>query len=101
MSTIIEEISSLSFSADIIQRTIELYQDIEGKPLKCGNTDVVDNYWIETHTLGCREAADRPEDEWMDEHLNIFEEYMNDGVSTVVGCPYDGIFITITPQIQD
>ena len=101
MSSIIEEISALNLSESIIERAIEIYSEVEGRPLKCGNSDVVDDYWIESHTLGCREAADRPEEDWMDEHLDIFEEYMNDGKSEVVGCPEYGIFITITPQRKD
>ena len=67
------------------------------KPMVCGTSRVVDGYWIETHTLGCRDAADEPESEWWGSHLKIYDEYSNDGMSTIIGDPSDGKFATLTP----
>lgn len=76
----------------------ELYRKVARNPNLCGDSTVVDGYWIETHTYGCRNAADDPEDEWADRHRTIYQEYRNDGVSTVLGDPDDGVFVTLTPQ---
>ena len=100
MSTIVEEIMMLNQSILIKEKIIELYLKIENKPLLCGDSAFVDNFWIETHTLGCRNAADCPESEWLDEHFEIYDEYANDNISTVIGAPEDGIFITITEQLS-
>jgi 8-oxo-dGTP pyrophosphatase MutT (NUDIX family) len=80
---------------------------------QCGNTWVIDDngnkieasnptapkagWWVETHTIGCRNAADEPEEEWWNSHFSIYEEYSNDGRSTVLGDPDEGRFVTITP----
>ena len=64
----------------------------------CGTSKVVDGWWVETHTIGCRNAADEPEDEWWDSHFRIYDEYMNDGISTVLGEADGGKFATVTPQ---
>jgi hypothetical protein len=56
------------------------------------------DYWIETHTIGCRNAADDPEDEWWKRHYAIYDEYASDGISVILGDPSDGVFVTITPQ---
>jgi hypothetical protein len=82
-------------------------------PEQCGNTWVVDDFgkkleasspmapksgwWVETHTIGCRDAADEAEEEWWDSHYAIYDEYVKDGMSTVLGAPEDGKFVTITP----
>lgn len=63
-----------------------------------GDTDTVDGWFIETHTLGCRNAADDPETEWLDRHWAIYDEYRADPRSVVVGDPDDGgAFVTFTP----
>jgi len=66
-------------------------------PYTIGDSIVIDNHFIETHTLGCRvEAGTGPEDIW-NEHYEIYDEYTNDGMSVVIGDPSEGIFITVTP----
>ena len=62
----------------------------------CGTTRVIDNWFVETHTLGCRNAADTAEEDWWDEHYRIYEDYKKDAVSLVLGDPSDGRFVTIT-----
>lgn len=98
MSVIIEEINTFKIPENTKKRAIELYLKVEGKPQLCGDSDVVDNFWIETHTLGCRNAADCPEEDWIDEHFDIYNEYNSDKISMLAGAPEDGIFISITPQ---
>ncbi len=71
---------------------------LAGDPMRLGDTDLVDGWHIETHTLGCRNHADTPEADWWDEHWAIFDEYDQDGVSVTVGDPADGIFTTLTPR---
>jgi hypothetical protein len=68
-------------------------------PERIGHATVVDGFWIETHTLGCRDAADvvGDENQWED-HYKIYDEYIHDGVSIVAGEPESGVFVTITPQ---
>jgi len=63
----------------------------------CGDTVIVNGWFIETHTLGCRYEAGTPEEDWWDEHYKIFDEYSTDSISVVEGDPTDGIFITFTP----
>lgn len=70
----------------------------EVKPEATGDSTVVDGYWIETHTLGCRNAADEPEETWWDGLYEFYDQYTNDGRSVVLGDPTDGKFVTITPQ---
>ena len=54
-------------------------------------------WWVETHTIGCRNAADEDEEDWWDSHFTIYDEYAADGMSTLVGDPSDGKFVSITP----
>jgi len=68
------------------------------KPEQAGDSKVVDGYWIETHTLGCRNAADEAEETWWDGLFEFYDEYSKDGISTVLGDPGDGKFATVTPQ---
>jgi len=68
------------------------------KPEAVGGSRVVEGWWVETHTLGCRNAADEPEEKWWDSHFAIYDEYMGDGISTVLGEPDTGKFVTMTPQ---
>ena len=70
----------------------------EVSPEACGSSKVVEGWWIETHTLGCRDAADEPRQDWWDSHWKIYDEYSSDGVSVVEGDPSDGKFVTMTPQ---
>ena len=66
-------------------------------PMSLGDSKVVAGFFVETHTLGCRNHADDPEDEWEERHWAIYDEYAADGMSTILGDPADGIFATLTP----
>lgn len=76
----------------------DLWRKVEGHPQRCGDSEVVDGHWLETHTLGCRNSADEPEAGWWDSHYAILDQYRTDGMSLILGDPTDGIFLTITPQ---
>lgn len=75
----------------------KMYANVEGKPNIVGDSDVVEGWWIETHTLGCLNSADESEENWVDSHWKIFDEYTKDGMSYVVPAE-DFIFVTLTPQ---
>lgn len=81
----------------VVRRAIQLYGEVKSRPNRVGDTDVVDGFYIETHTLGCRDAADEPEENWWDSHHAIYDEFTNDGKSIVAGDPGEGVFVTITP----
>lgn len=78
----------------------KMYTDVEGNPNLVGDSDVVQGWWIETHTLGCRNAANEPEENWIDSHFEIFDEYSKDNISYVVPAE-DFIFVTLTPQKEN
>jgi hypothetical protein len=69
----------------------------ETDPQAVGTTTTIGGYAVETHTLGCRREADTPEADWWDQHWAIFDDYNTDGMSTVIGDPADGKFVTLTP----
>jgi hypothetical protein len=78
-------------------RGAEMLAKVDGRPASLGDTDSVGGWHIETHTLGCRNAADEPEGEWLDSHWRIFDEYAADPNSVVVGDPDGGAaFLTFT-----
>lgn len=81
----------------VIDTAQQMYRSVEGNPDAVGDTATVDGYAIETHTLGCRNAADDPEEEWWDRHWAIYDEYKNDGKSVIGGDPASGVFVTVTP----
>src|SRR5271157_2817100 len=83
-------------SAIAVQTAERMLSEVD--PQACGTSKVMDGFWIETHTIGCRNSADTPEENWWDEHYEIYDEYSKDGISTVIGDPGDGKFVTITPQ---
>ena len=76
----------------------EMLAEVAGKPMLPGGTDSAGGWSIETHTLGCRNAADEPESEWWDSHWRIFDEYAADPNSVVVGDPESGVFLTFTRE---
>jgi hypothetical protein len=78
---------------------LRLYHKVAHNTRLCGDSIAVDGFWIETHTLGCRNAADDPEDQWQARHAAIHAAYADDGTSVVLGDP-DGVFVTVTPQRQ-
>jgi hypothetical protein len=63
----------------------------------CGESGVVMGWWIESHTLGCRNAADEAEESWGASHWKILSEYENDGVSRIMADEASGAFVTMTP----
>jgi len=62
----------------------------------CGDSTVAVGYWVESHTIGCRDEAGDI-DRWA-AHWEFWEKYSNDGVSVLIGDPADGAFVSITPQ---
>jgi hypothetical protein len=84
--------------AAVAARAREMYAEVAGRPDAVGATDSVEGYLIETHTLGCRDAADDPEEEWWERHWAIYDEYAGDGISVLAGDPSDGIFVSVTPE---
>jgi len=82
----------------VLRRGEEMRESLASTML-VGDTDLVGGWHIETHTLGCRNAADDPREEWMDRHWAIYDEYAADPRSVVVGDPEGGgIFVTFTPS---
>ena len=73
----------------------EMLASLSG-PLSLGDTRVVDGFCLEIHTIGCRNHADDPEDEWWERHWRIYDEYAADSSCTILGDPADGYFATIT-----
>ena len=65
---------------------------------RLGESDLVQGWWIESHTLGCRNHADEPRESWWGTHHDIHDEYVSDRISSVFGDPTDGYFVTLTPQ---
>ena len=70
----------------------------DAAPIVEGDSTVVDGYWIETHTLGCRNSAGEAEETWWDGLWEFYDRYDGDGMSLVLGDPTDGKFVTVTPQ---
>ena len=87
--------------AAALRHAERMLERLEGDPARLGDSCVVEGWWIETHTIGCRNHADTPEDDWWDEHWQIHDEYAGDGRSTVLGDAADGIFATLTPADTD
>ena len=85
---------------EVIEYGQVLYRKVAGKTMLCGDSKVVAGWFIETHTLGCRNAADEPEEAWETSHRRILDEYSSDGMSFVV-VPEENIFITFTPTRKD
>lgn len=90
-------IGARGWDPTVVTRAQALWDAVVGQPLLCGDSDRVAGCWIETHTLGCRNAADDPEDAWWDRHWAIHDEYAADGMSLVWGDAADGVFLTVTP----
>jgi hypothetical protein len=88
--------SSVVPPAQVVQRAYQMLENCSSE-MSLGDTDLVDGWHIETHTIGCRNHADSPEANWWDEHHQIHDEYTQDGISTILGDPASGIFATLTP----
>lgn len=84
-------------SKKVLDAAQQMLRRFRGRNQVCGTSNVVDGWWIEVHTLGCRNAADDPKEEWEERHWEIFNEYSDDGMSVVIGEPPDP-FVTMTPQ---
>jgi hypothetical protein len=91
-------VQARGWSAAVATRAQQLWEAVEGNPFRVGDSAVVAGCWIETHTLGCRNAAEEPEEAWWDSHWAIHDEYAQDGHSLVWGDASDGVFLTITPS---
>lgn len=90
--------SRLAVPAAVKRRGMEMLESI-GDPLLVGDSCEVEGWWIETHTLGCRNAADEPEKDWWNSHWAIFDEYEADHRSATMGDPGDGKFVTFTKKL--
>lgn len=89
--------SDVDFSASQAKgRLEEMALSLGGQEMLLGDTDFVDGWLLETHTIGCRNAADTAEENWWDEHWQIYEEMRDDPQTVVLGDPADGIFATAT-----
>jgi hypothetical protein len=78
----------------VIARAETMLEDV--KPEIAGDVERLDGYTIETHTLGCRNQANEAEDTWWAGLWEFFDRYDTDGISTVLGDPTDGKFVTFT-----
>ena len=85
-------------SSMVVARARDLITALGGNSARLGTLEVVDGWVVETHTLGCRNHGDDPENQWWDRHWAIYDEYRTDGISTIIGDPADGIFATLTAQ---
>ena len=81
-----------------VERAEELLGIIRNNMLICGDSMVVQEWWIESHSLGCRREADEPEEAWWPSHWSILEEYARDGKSRILFDEDSGAFVTMTPQ---
>ena len=79
-----------------LARLEEMLASLNGQELLLGDSDIVEGYWLETHTIGCRNAADTDPGRWWEEHWEIFSEYQSDPQTLVLGDPADGIFATLS-----
>lgn len=102
-----------SIPADVVAKAEKLLAEVS-YPEQVGETMIVDdsgincfldygetpgcekNWYLETHTLGCRSAAGTPEAEWWSEHLEIYDIYESDPGQVVLGDPNDGSFVSIS-----
>lgn len=92
--------SRLAVPEAVKRRGVEMLESI-GDPLLVGDSCEVEGWWIETHTLGCRNAADEPEQDWWISHWAIFDEYEADHRSATMGDPGDGKFVTLMCPASD
>lgn len=85
----------------VVAEAQRLWGIVEENKRLCGDTASVEGWSIETHTLGCRYEAGTPEEDWLEEHWEIYSDYSSDGMSLVVGSPDDGDpFVTLTPEVK-
>ena len=82
---------------DAVTRARQLLQDASRNMMLCGESGIAMGWWVESHTLGCRNAADETEENWWASHWKIFSEYENDGISRIMADEASGAFVTMTP----
>lgn len=75
---------------------LRLLRQAERNVHACGDSTVAGGYWVESHTIGCRDEAGDI-DRWA-AHWEFWDKYSSDGVSILIGDPADGAFVSITPQ---
>ena len=63
----------MDLSPKIQEAIRRLFSILGGNTLRCGDSVVVDSCWIESHTLGCRNASDEPRDTWEESHDKILQ----------------------------
>jgi hypothetical protein len=96
-----EDLAASGLPQRVIEAAQNFYAKVAHNTLLVGDSTCVSGYWIETHTLGCRNAADEAEAEWQASHENIFSEYKQDNACLVFGEPWDGgIFLTISKVFE-
>lgn len=82
---------------DAVTRARQLLQDASRNMMLCGESGIAMGWWVESHTLGCRNAADEAEENWWASHWKILGEYENDGISRIMADEASGAFVTMTP----
>lgn len=84
--------------SEAVTRALELFEVARRNMMLCGDSDVVAGWWVESHTLGCRKAADEPEEDWWSSHWAILEEYERTEFARIMFDEDTGAFVTMTPQ---
>lgn len=87
-----------SVPPEAVTRARQLLQDASRNMMLCGESGVAMGWWVESHTLGCRNAADEAQENWWASHWKIFDEYEHDGISRIMADEASGAFVTMTPQ---
>lgn len=73
-----------------------LLREAERDVNACGDSGLSIGYWVESHTIGCRDEGgdiDRQAAHW-----ELWHKYSQDGASILIGDPGTGAFVSITPQ---
>jgi hypothetical protein len=98
---LIEMMRKDGYSDEVIEAAAALFEKVEGHPNRIGDVVVAGEYWMETHTLGCRRAANEPDDTVHNAHWAIGDEFKGKEKEgdRVYGDPEDGIFLTVSPQL--
>lgn len=82
----------------VLEAATALLEEARRDTLLCGTSFVVEGWWIESHTLGCRNAADEPEEDWWSSHWEILDRYERNGYSRILFDEDSGVFVTTQPQ---
>lgn len=83
---------------EVLGLAAKMLQAAAENTARCGITKSFGGFALESHTLGCRDAAGDDASDFWDKHWEIYDDYTADGISFVIGDPGDGVFVTITPQ---